>query len=65
MFDSHDLPPVLPNAPEWLQERMEYSIRKLYHLKRSLQAEPPPVGQPPSRPPKPYGSRPGGSHRAF
>ena len=56
MFDSCDLPPVLPDSPEWLQERIEYAIRRLYHLKKSLQAEPSPAL-------KPYSYRPQHSDR--
>ena len=40
MFDSHELPPMLPDAPEWLQDRIQSAIERLYHLKKSLQTEP-------------------------
>ena len=40
MFDSHELPPMVTDAPEWLQDRIQSAIERLYHLKKSLQAEP-------------------------
>ena len=49
MFDSHELPPILPDAPEWLQDRIQLAIERLYHLKKSLEAEPTKTEKPSSR----------------
>ena len=55
MFDTYELLPIIPNAPEWQQERMEHAIKRLYHLKKSLQLEPPKETTEPSHPKRRHG----------